>query len=441
MRAIGSVAERSQSRIASILSRHFSDDYAALLAEPVPSQDGSGIDWFVDTDEDVRPISALPADQAQAVRDRLEEMIANIQAEIDRIESSGTANREALATALRNAITIPGEDYIWAIGSAESGFQPLLVGWGHTSHEASATGPFEITARGQTLRRPRPGPRRRSADAEQPPAPPVAGEVAAAAAARAAPPAAASVAASTVHSVPFVYVRESGGFWRRWLLPILLALAFLLMLMLLVSYLLPACGLRTPFGNIVFGWTGRAACIQTVNTQLEDTTLQTIAIERELGVLRENFERRRLACVPPEPITDPEPVVEPPRDDFEIEQRGEAQVTLQWGNVDDLDLSVVCPNGQVINYRSRQGCGGTLDIDANANNGTLRNPPGENITFENGLQDPGEYRIRVTHFKTRTRRYPVRFRVRIRDGNGEPRFVEGQLDRPQQTVEVGTLQR
>ncbi|WP_346893500.1 hypothetical protein [uncultured Roseibium sp.] len=443
MRALGSVAERSHSRIASILSRHFSDEYAALLAEPVPNPDGSGIDWFVDADAQVQRLADLPEDEADAIREKLDEMTGHIRAEIERIEDGGggAPNRQAqtLANALRNAITIPGEDYIWAVQTPEGDYQPLLIGWGYMSHESTVKGPFDVTARGQVLQ---------GARARQAPPPPQAGMNPVGPAATATESAAATnTTAAAVHSLPAVHVVERGGFWQRWLVPLLLAAAFLLMLALLVSYLLPACGLRTPFGTIVFGWLDRGACVQNVAQGPDNLGLQTIALQRELDVLRENFERRRRECTPPPTeqavLPEPEEVVppEPEPEDFSIEERGKAQVTLEWATVDDLDLAVVCPRGFVIKHNSRQGCGGNLDIDANANLSKMRDPPGENITFEQGLSEPGPYRIQVTHYNSRTRRYPVKFRVRIRDGNGQTRVVEGQLDREKQVVQVGEMRQ
>ncbi len=71
---------------------------------------------------------------------------------------------------------------------------------------------------------------------------------------------------------------------------------------------------------------------------------------------------------------------------------------LAWDDRNDLDLAVICPNGQRIDFRSRQACGGSLDIDRNAAGGPTTRTPVENIVFDQNPQ-PGTYRIVVDYFE------------------------------------------
>lgn len=81
------------------------------------------------------------------------------------------------------------------------------------------------------------------------------------------------------------------------------------------------------------------------------------------------------------------------------------RVSLAWFNYDDLDLSVVEPDGNIIYYGNRYSfskySGGKLDVDMNAGHGTSRESV-ENIIFPNKakIQD-GTYKVRVHNFARR----------------------------------------
>ena len=140
----------------------------------------------------------------------------------------------------------------------------------------------------------------------------------------------------------------------------------------------------------------------------------------------------------------PAPPVEAPRVPDEFDQRvardggreGEVQVTLIWDNVNDLDVHVYCPNGSRIYYASMHGCGGALDIDANAGGGRTRSPV-ENVTWPGGAP-PGQYRVEIDHYANHGGPEPTPYRVRIRVGE-EERIITGILA-PGQPRRVITFQ-
>lgn len=107
-------------------------------------------------------------------------------------------------------------------------------------------------------------------------------------------------------------------------------------------------------------------------------------------------------------------------------QRGVRGYSLVWDGPSDLDLSVVCPGGQVISYTDRNGCGGTLDVDANSNDDNMFERPVENIYWANSAPS-GAMRIRVKVYKRRAggpERQP--FLLQIRHGD-EVSIVEGEV--------------
>jgi subtilisin-like proprotein convertase family protein len=113
-------------------------------------------------------------------------------------------------------------------------------------------------------------------------------------------------------------------------------------------------------------------------------------------------------------------------------QTGELAVTLSWNNTDDLDLSIIEPDGSVINHSSRVSLnGGQLDVDQNYQNET--STPIENVFWSNAPQ--GTYRVKISLYKRNqsqsSQRIPVTLQI-VRNGeselqtfyvNGAPRTV------------------
>ncbi len=80
---------------------------------------------------------------------------------------------------------------------------------------------------------------------------------------------------------------------------------------------------------------------------------------------------------------------------------GVLRVSLSWNNFDDLDLSVIEPNGYKIYYGNKRMLSpsqGQLDVDANAGYGSTRTPV-ENIYWTNLPTKEGRYKINVNQFR------------------------------------------
>lgn len=88
---------------------------------------------------------------------------------------------------------------------------------------------------------------------------------------------------------------------------------------------------------------------------------------------------------------------------------GDLRISLSWFNADDLDLSVVEPNGSRIYFsrkRSSQS-GGTLDLDMNGLDKHSDTEPVENIIYPDRRKMPqGVYRAIVNNFSKRSNTNP-----------------------------------
>ena len=124
------------------------------------------------------------------------------------------------------------------------------------------------------------------------------------------------------------------------------------------------------------------------------------ALKADFARLWAQFNDKRNQCRPGQ-STERQGDRPPPATNEEVTRRGgrigRMNVVLSWQGNDDLDLHVVCPSGDIINYQETQHCGGTLDVDAN-HVGVVDNPV-ENVVWD----DPprGRYKILVARFEDR----------------------------------------
>ncbi|TAX64128.1 hypothetical protein ELI03_35355 [Rhizobium leguminosarum] len=430
MRPIGSEGERSFARVTALIERHLTPRHAAILADPVPVRDGSGIDWYIDADGEIAALSELPESEAQAVRAELADMLSDFRRAADTLDAGGTGKQHAAAVALRNAALFPGEDFVF-VARDDDQARPIIVGWSYESHDPSAAHAFSVSAFGPDRVVAQPAAVRPAVPAETPPA---------------AQPDTSTVE-ETVRTVSPAEVgirsADRGGKWRlAALVPLLPAILSLLLLVAITALLLPACGLRTPFGTINFGFPATYGCASIASAVVAPALTESNDLGRELSVVQQEYQRQRLAClVPQQPAQVERQAAAPQAEEQEfnerVDQRGEAQITLIWEGQDDLDLWVICPSGVSINYQNPRACGGNLDIDQNTEQRISPNPV-ENVTFPQGLTETGAHRIGVKLYTSRTNQSPVPFRVRVRDARGT-RMLQGQLARQGDSVIIDQM--
>lgn len=107
-------------------------------------------------------------------------------------------------------------------------------------------------------------------------------------------------------------------------------------------------------------------------------------------------------------------------------QRGKMQVILAWDDPNDVDVHVVCPNGQRIYWDHVSACGGELDIDHNRYDDRVIMDPVENIVWVDD-PPPGQYRIEVQLPKARgiSRSH---YRITLRREGHPDEVFEGTVD-------------
>jgi Ca-activated chloride channel family protein len=95
---------------------------------------------------------------------------------------------------------------------------------------------------------------------------------------------------------------------------------------------------------------------------------------------------------------------------------GDIRISLTWNNRNDLDLHVVTPAGEEINFNNPQDSfGGRLDTDRNLYGETLR--PVENVYWPENAALPGNYRVFVRNYASYEPESAITpFQVEIKNG-------------------------
>ncbi|MFO0153954.1 MAG: hypothetical protein ACK53U_02980 [Alphaproteobacteria bacterium] len=390
----GQLAVQAWDQITGYLRRARSPAHAALFAEPNPDADRGITDWYAAGQGAAPPLETLPEAAQDAPRAEFARLYDDIREEADRLRASTRESERFLGELIALALITPATDCLRVMAG-----QPVLVAWGHAKLGEAPSPELLI---GMTRRR-------GGAGAMQIVGPP----------------------AETQAKRPLL-------FWLLGLLGL-----FLLLLLLLLLW-------RDPFG-----WFKAAlpqCVVQPGNAELLHELRAAQAREAALrGDIAQEMLRlgdRRTACPPPEPPPPPPRRVEqpaspqPPRqEDAERARRegarsGRVQIILAWDDRNDLDLMMICPNGERLFFDHRRACGAELDVDRNAGNSALIATPVENIVFA-AEPAPGRYRIIVWHFQNNPpapASSPYRVTVK-REGRPDQVFT-GRIAAGQQ-VEVG----
>ncbi|MBZ9791689.1 hypothetical protein K9B32_16410 [Rhizobium sp. 3T7] len=388
MRPVGTQAERSLQRLQAMLDKEFKGRLCFSLAEPVQRKDGAGIDWYAETDEPLTWLTSLQPELADYYRKRMAADAEKIRASAETLEARGDASSRAAATALRNTVTYPGDEHLWVAGDVSSNDATIVVtGWGYESH-ASEGGRNQI---GKKVWMPPKLP-------DRPPVETSAYE----------PDATAPVAVigpTPGRAVPW-----------RWLMAELLWLLALALGLALAWLLIPACGVRLPFGGpVVYGWGGGTYC-REVGAGGGDEGFS--AAPEKVASLEEKLRKLVSECVPPSVVAPKDAVRQALIDHGLTPDDTATSVTLFWDNKNDLDLYLVC--GAEKAGAGVDACGAKASLDANFLKGAkpLVDNPVEHITAAKGKLEPGHYKVNVKYYEAhKPAPDRVEFKVIVQQGD------------------------
>lgn len=108
-----------------VLRQQLGDEYVLLFAEPVANAGDQSIDWYTPVQGTARPLAELPAEERDALRERLAHMAREIRSLAERLKATGDHARVTRGTILELALRYPGEECLYAVGG-----QPVFTCWG-----------------------------------------------------------------------------------------------------------------------------------------------------------------------------------------------------------------------------------------------------------------------------------------------------------------------
>ncbi|MCS4090056.1 hypothetical protein [Rhizobium sp. BK176] len=362
LREIGTPAERALPRVDEVMRRALQGRVNIVLAEPIPRSDGQGIDWYTEHDEPLTRLNSLPPEQADYYRSRLRADIATMAAVTADYEARGDKASRATAGALRAAMTYPGDDHVWLAGDVVSGKADIiLTSWGYDMNVDTPLLPLEIK---------KPGEQKREPGGDDPDTP----------------------------KVPEV-VHPTSRDWGRYVSSFLWLLAFLLPLVI-GWILIPACGVRLPFTDrFVFGKGDGLYCRQLPNPQLVAGRGEAERLTTQVADVTEKVRTKIAQCVPPAPVVQQGEDAERLKDIADVDpiDPNENSVSLTWNNRNDLDLYIVCPDGNRVPLGG-SGCGFKHEVDMNMGGSNLVSDPVEYIRQQSDHLMPGTYKVEVVYF-------------------------------------------
>lgn len=136
----GIFATDCHQQLHSIISRALGPRCAALLAEPQHDAAQQHIDWYSEREGEALPVSALPPEAAQAVREKAFRYAAAI-ADLGRQRAAAPDAAGIADEMLPLVVQHAGDDDLWSVDG-----EPVLINWGF--------GPGRAGAQAQDLSRP-----------------------------------------------------------------------------------------------------------------------------------------------------------------------------------------------------------------------------------------------------------------------------------------------
>ena len=434
LRPFGPASERDYHYLTSYLaeSRTFGQPFATMFAEPIYVKGGDVVDLYCESGG-ATPVlvSSLPDDERERVLALVEVRLNALRQQGERLNSRG----ERIGATLLAATTVPQPiaDFVYWMAdpnpdNPERG-RAVLVAWGFMSDGPRRTVGAIVGTRSriddstQSAVVPNPsGTRLVSGGATE------AGTstrlVDGAGSTGGEPPGAASY--SNRRTIYEQITREAvlverSPFHAGWLLWPL----FAVLLLAIGALLLRGCGIGIPsFGFFNLPVLSYCSGTGSIAAAPSDRALFLKNLARDLEVQLAQRDAQCLAQLQTPQRSTPQPAAPsvPPageiqkRLDREQAQNGEVQVTLAWDGRPDLDLSVVCPAGETIFFRTRQNCGGSLDVDMNSSERQSTTPV-EHISWPAGAAPKGTFQVRVNLYALNDDPRPsIPFVVEVRNG-------------------------
>ncbi|TWA66296.1 von Willebrand factor type A domain-containing protein [Azospirillum baldaniorum] len=132
----GQPAVSMHRQLATIVGNRLGPRHARYFARPVLAPDGSRIDWHAPLSGTARPLTALPAGEAERLAAQARQIESDIAQLAAKLKAEGQPD-ERLGRMLEQALVTPGPSraHLYEVGG-----QPVLTQWGHEAEGAARPG-------------------------------------------------------------------------------------------------------------------------------------------------------------------------------------------------------------------------------------------------------------------------------------------------------------
>ena len=415
LQTLGSAAQRSFELITSTLRARIGQEAALMFAEPVPTAQGAQTEWYTARSGVPARLADLAEPEVAALRRDIEAQMAHILGLAEDLAAQKSEHGFWLAEALRNATVLPDETAIWGMRMADGSVVPVVVNWGRKPDERGRV-------RGVL-----------TAVAAMPARPTVV-QVAGAAG-----------MAAPMHAVPEARAAAAMSGLLAWLL----ALGWLILGLMIASILwlmIAPCGLLPVSLRHCADRQALAAPLGDLRAEISQLEARLAQDDRACLAAQPRAELSVPPAGNPNDVPGGAPAIARV-DTEELDRRlaergveslgGEMTISLVWGSLDDLDLRVQCPSGEIVNFQNPRvsgngSCEGAIDVDANYPPNMAVTDPVENISFFRAVQ--GKYVVSVRFAADRDPKGPQDFALFVRR-NGQ---IVDSLSGPE-TVREGTI--
>ena len=325
--------------------------------------------WFINGNGRIYPLSELSREQADAINKRYLEIKKDIEILSQDLINSKIEDKRKRGLILKNALSIPDKASSLYAGDfnyddTKEKLSPVLINWGYVKLKVPTEDNIRITTSGE-------GEPKLPLILDPPDDTP------------------------TITSIPDGKYRHFLNFVLLNKYPWILWLLVTFLIIIILSFLIPACGLRN-FDQ--FNGCSLSEKIKSTDSSTEELIDNIQRYENELLYL----ENQCKIPTPLEKVEIQETFEDQNSESDTVADRlaaenadiGDLNFTMIWDNSSDLDLKVTCPKGEEISYKTKtkdiNQCG-TLDVDANFRE--VRTDPVEHILINQPSN--GSYMVEV----------------------------------------------
>ncbi|MDM8215167.1 SrfA family protein [Desulfovibrio piger] len=108
-----------------IIRHRLGPDHALLFAEPAPNPSSQSIDWYTSLQGTARPLTDLPADEQNPLREKLLGMAQEIQSLAQELQKAPEHTKVTQGNILALALAYPSEECLFVVGE-----HPVFTCWG-----------------------------------------------------------------------------------------------------------------------------------------------------------------------------------------------------------------------------------------------------------------------------------------------------------------------